>query len=293
LSWTAPSTAAASYKIYRNGASYATSTTTSYKDQNATNATNASGPATTYSYAVAAVDANGNESAQTTDMTFWVYNNGVYNWTVDYSYGCVINYKDTAGGPEEGPYDVSVTALGTDGGFQPVSSGLTPLDDFEGSAFKYIQVDLKPTRANQSWYAGADAAGDIGIVPTFSIMSYGPAPVVGKWATYKIPLSAFNIGKASFTGSISGSTLTVTAVASGVIAPGMQLTGSGIAPGTRILNPNTNGGKGTYQLNNSQSVNSTAIVGNNFALYKFNIIDASGAGSGNVYYLDNMRFTEN
>jgi hypothetical protein len=296
LSWPAASAGQnpiSHYHIYRNGSSYATSTTTSYVDGSATNATNAVGPGTTYSYAVAAVDSQGNESAKTAGMTFWVYYNGVYNWTIDYSYGCTINYKNSAAAPEEGPYAVSVTALGVNGGFQPVSSGATPTDDFEGSAFNYLLVDLKPTRANQSWYAGADAAGDIGIVPTFSIMPYGPAPVVGKWATYKIPLSAFHIGKASFTGSISGTTLTVTAVGSGVIAPGMDLTGSGIQAGTRIVSPNTNGGKGVYQLTKSQTVGSTTIEGNNYALYKFNIVDASGAGAGNVYYLDNMRFTVN
>ena len=66
-----------------------------------------------------------------------------------------------------------------------------------------------------------------------------------------------------FTGSISGTTLTVTAVTSGGIYPGQLLTGTGIAVGTTItaFGNNTNAGAGTYTVSFSQTVSSTTITG--------------------------------
>ena len=69
---------------------------------------------------------------------------------------------------------------------------------------------------------------------------------------------------AVFTGSISGTTLTVTAITSGAIALGQTLTGTGITDGTKILAFQTGAGgnineAGTYTLNISQTVASTTI----------------------------------
>lgn len=70
-------------------------------------------------------------------------------------------------------------------------------------------------------------------------------------------------GTATVTGSISGTTLTVTFVSSGVLYPGQLITGSGIASGTIITNYLTGlGGTGTYAVNTSQTVSSTTISGN-------------------------------
>lgn len=68
---------------------------------------------------------------------------------------------------------------------------------------------------------------------------------------------------AVFTGSISATTLTVSAVTSGTIWPGMMLTGTGVTPGTVItaLGNNTNGLTGTYTVSVSQTVASTTITG--------------------------------
>lgn len=66
---------------------------------------------------------------------------------------------------------------------------------------------------------------------------------------------------ASVTGSITGTTLTVTAVGSGVLAVGQTITGSGISASTRITVFGTGtGGTGTYTVNNSQSAGSTTIT---------------------------------
>jgi len=68
----------------------------------------------------------------------------------------------------------------------------------------------------------------------------------------------------TITGSISGTTLTVTNVASGAIALGMTLSGSGVAAGTKITGFKSGAGgninsNGTYTVNISQTVASTTI----------------------------------
>jgi hypothetical protein len=68
-------------------------------------------------------------------------------------------------------------------------------------------------------------------------------------------------GGASFTASIAGTTLTVTAVASGMLNIGQILTGAGITASTRITRFLTGrGGTGTYTVNNSQTVASEAMT---------------------------------
>jgi hypothetical protein len=77
-------------------------------------------------------------------------------------------------------------------------------------------------------------------------------------------INAFNGATNSgvFTGSIAGSTLTVTGVISGTVAVGEILTGAGIAVGTAITSQGTGtGGVGTYVVSPSQTVASTAING--------------------------------
>ena len=64
------------------------------------------------------------------------------------------------------------------------------------------------------------------------------------------------------TGSLSGTTLTVTAITSGKLAVGSFLYGSGIAASTKITSLGTGvGGTGTYTVSVSQTVSSTTIVG--------------------------------
>lgn len=65
---------------------------------------------------------------------------------------------------------------------------------------------------------------------------------------------------AVFTGSISGTTLTVTAVSAGYIGPGATITGSGVTSGTTISSViSASGGVGTYMVSASQTVASTAM----------------------------------
>ncbi len=68
---------------------------------------------------------------------------------------------------------------------------------------------------------------------------------------------------ASFTGSIATTTLTVSAVSAGALFPSMQITGTGVTAGTRIVAQltGTTGGAGTYTVSVSQTVTSTAMTG--------------------------------
>jgi len=92
-----------------------------------------------------------------------------------------------------------------------------------------------------------------GIAPGTIINGLGTG--TGYTGTYSVGVSQ-NIGKtpmnssgAYFTGSISGNTLTVTAVQSGTIAIGMVLSGSGITSNVKISQLGTGtGGVGTYTL---------------------------------------------
>ena len=69
------------------------------------------------------------------------------------------------------------------------------------------------------------------------------------------------IGSAAFTGSISGTTLTVTAVASGTLAVGQTITGAGITANTVITALGSgSGATGTYVVSISQSISSEAMT---------------------------------
>lgn len=69
-----------------------------------------------------------------------------------------------------------------------------------------------------------------------------------------------NPSSATFTGSISGTTLTVTSVLNGTIAVGQAIFGQGMAQNTVITALGTgSGGVGTYTVSDSQTVASTSI----------------------------------
>ena len=76
---------------------------------------------------------------------------------------------------------------------------------------------------------------------------------------------------ASFTASISSTTMTVSAVASGPLLPGMKLTGTGVTAGTRIISQSsgTTGSTGTYVVDPGQTTASTTIQGSRASKLKF------------------------
>jgi len=156
-------------------------------------------PATTYWYKVSAVDTQGNESPLSTTQSYWVYHNGVFGWGGNLSYGATMNFTDTVGVPESGAADIACTLLAGNGGCQPYSGLNTTTWNMWGGAFKYLKFDIKPMVNNETFLVSFLIAGDVTnfnsgghqLIITIggSAGLYGPAPVVGKWATYTIPLT--------------------------------------------------------------------------------------------------------
>ena len=77
-------------------------------------------------------------------------------------------------------------------------------------------------------------------------------------------------------GSISGTTLTIIATQFGALSIGSVITGTGISAGTTItaVGPNTNGGIGTYTINNSQTVNNVFVLSTSNKLVQLNLDSA-------------------
>jgi hypothetical protein len=96
----------------------------------------------------------------------------------------------------------------------------------DGNTFISYTYDLNPVKFNDRW---------------FSINQYKTA---------------------AFTGSISGTTLTVTAITSGILYAGMILYGTGVTTGQTINTFLTGtGGIGTYTISSSQTLASTTMTG--------------------------------
>jgi hypothetical protein len=80
-------------------------------------------------------------------------------------------------------------------------------------------------------------------------------------STAKIVQAASYSATASFTASISGTTMTVTAVASGALSVGQVFTGTGVTAGTSITAfVSGTGSTGTYTVSASQTVASTTMT---------------------------------
>jgi len=88
---------------------------------------------------------------------------------------------------------------------------------------------------------------------------YKPATATHYRSTFRFPV---HDAGATFTGEISGTTLTVSSVASGVVAIGQEIVSAGTTAGTRIIRHLTGnrGGVGTYTVSASQTVSSQSMT---------------------------------
>lgn len=76
---------------------------------------------------------------------------------------------------------------------------------------------------------------------------------------------------ASFTASISGTTMTVTGSPVGTLSVGNIINGTGVTSGTAITALGTgSGGAGTYTVNNSQTVSSTSMTASRSGYIRYN-----------------------
>ena len=90
----------------------------------------------------------------------------------------------------------------------------------------------------------------------------------------------------SFTGSISGTTLTVSAISVGSLQVGEVLSGTGVTAGTTVTGPGTGtGGTGTYTVSVSQTVSSTAMSQPGQVLSKAAVFFRLGVTATNVTIL--------
>lgn len=302
LTWPAADNSAAPihhYQIYRNGARLAVAKRAKYTDSSASEASEPSfdRPASIYAYSVAAVDTNCREGPRTTRLVYWAYHDGHYAWSGDYS-NVTLNYRDTAGMPAGGRYDIAVSATTPNGYAQPFSGPPSVREySLEIGAFKYMILDLKPTIANQVWRLNIISRlpqGDVfNNAPVILPGKYGPQPIVGKWATYKIPLNPdLAVGTGALVGSIAGDVLTVASVEPGMsVQTTSWLTGPGVAPKTYILQfLSGNGGPGTYAVRPAQTVANERMKMQRTNMYKFSLTDFT-TQVNNVYYIDNIGFT--
>jgi len=305
ISWTAATAGAkpiSYYRIYRNGAAYATTTSLTYTDSNATNSVDAGYDlaATAYTYDVTAVDSGGTEGPHAANYVVWSYKSGSSNWqNYDLSWGNVQeNYAATATGTK------SISVLYNSGGFQPtVHPPQAPIDNLEIGGFKYFTVDVNPgPTANYNFLSFGTVSrlppGDVfGWHPQVNVFDYGPAPKANTWATYKIPLSAVAMGSCQIIASITGNKLTVTGIVSGdpLVDAGGFVTGPGVPVGTYITAFAQNGAIGTFTIagpgiNSSTKVASEQMKFQRTSLYKFTLFP--DVGNTTIYY-NNMGFTAN
>lgn len=111
-------------------------------------------------------------------------------------------------------------------------------------------------------FAGTDGGSRARIGSTvLASRFYGPVTALGSWAQI-VDIQVSRLGSpASIIGSISGSTLTVTGVSTGVLAAGDALSGSAVTTGTTIIALGTGtGGVGTYVVAPSQTLASGPLL---------------------------------
>lgn len=120
------------------------------------------------------------------------------------------------------------------------------------SALTLAQIQL----INGSFTVIMDGYSRTGVINLSGVPSFSAAAgVIGSGLNSSLSTLA------NFTGSIAGGTLTVSAVASGVLAIGQTVQGSGVAANTYITGLLTGtGGTGTYSVSNSQVIGSEALT---------------------------------
>jgi hypothetical protein len=156
------------------------------------------GTTSTPAPAAHAAPARGHEPA-------WVYHKGTFYWPGDYSFAAKPFYADGAGGGVSGNKPIRVEVTSPWGGFLPFARNW----DFDSRPYAFLTFAFKPTVANQTAQVFFVKVGDIpvGVVVNPFNGQYGPAPRVGEWGTYKIPLSDLGVlGKSIYKFAIQDQT---------------------------------------------------------------------------------------
>ena len=164
--------------------------------------------------------------------------------------------------------NTTVTVYDTNGGYSPPAPSYpitfqTALPQTFAMTVTMIGTVLVPQdalakvqKAVMDAWDGADGGSRARIGSTvFASRYYGPIALLGSWVQLvSIKLASTAAPAASFTGSINGTVLTVTAN-TGALAVGHTIIGVGVIDGTRVVSLGTGtGGPGTYNLNIAPSV---------------------------------------
>ena len=132
---------------------------------------------------------------------------------------------------------------------------------YNGVIYELVFVGSAYVVVGSSYIAPSSITGAMlvdGAISTSKLADGSVTP--GKMANQPYSVTCSTAG-ASFTASISGSILNVTAVASGTLAVGQLLKGTGVSPGTFITAfLGGSGGTGTYMVNTSQTTASTTMT---------------------------------
>ena len=126
----------------------------------------------------------------------------------------------------------------------------------QGNVLTVTQLTSGGISLNQT-VAGTNVANGT----TITQMLSGAGGQVNETGTYQLNTYTSN-PTPTFTGSISGTTLTVSAISQGTLGIGCVLSGTNIVSGTSIASQisGTTGGVGTYSVSVSQSVSSEAMT---------------------------------
>lgn len=142
-----------------------------------------------------------------------------------------------------------------------------------GQTIETVGVPQQTTFAITLAEGNADALA-LGLMGAVEALNQAAATITNEAVTVEsgawVPLSKRNISGSitvtgevgSFTGSITGTTLNVTAITSGVVSPGQTIAGSGLTAGTKVVRwlTGTEFGVGTYEVSASQTFASGAIT---------------------------------
>lgn len=140
-------------------------------------------------------------------------------------------------------------------------------------------------------YTGANATGSIdGLLGTGAIGGTGTGSIGATGTGYvgavvTGALGSTNTASIGFTctASIATTTMTVSAVANGVLSVGDIISGTGVTAGTTITALGTgSGGTGTYTVSASQTVSSTTITGNS------RFLNVTAVAGGTLYVGDTV-----
>jgi hypothetical protein len=219
----------------------------------------------------------------------WLVRSNSGTWPFSsYKQAGVYVRKATVGASRDNDYQL------TDTSFFDVMSDSAFLIYDDGDATKNLKFQLSgiSTGATRTLTA-PDASGRIQVEgqpignTTPSTGSFTSLTAASGTVTSVLPSldasQTWNSPTAVFTGSITGTELTVTAVSSGTIVVGMELTSSGtITSGTTITALGTGtGGTGTYTVDTSQTRSSATLTGLiRYSALRVNVTNtASGASS--------------